>query len=275
MRVSLKQGLVSLHYCASGGVARVYTAQTGGVRYAVKVMRRDLAQNAKVLAMFKREISILRTLSHKHVPQVVEFGFSIRPYYVYRYVDGQSVLHLLRHQRFPLDESSQKLIVRAFVELLELLDYLHRSKHTAPAIVHGDISPENLVLGHDRRITLIDFGSARISGEAPVGERSMGIGKPSYMSPEQAQGIPWDHRSDLYQVGVVFYEMLTGRKYIRAASAREAILIASTPPFMEARKTLGGMNAGLRIFLETILQPEPSRRYRSAIEAAANLAECL
>ncbi len=189
---------------ASGGMADVYEAEQITLRrkVALKVLKGDMTLDEEARTMFYKEAQMVaQELDHPNIVKVYDFGeHKGRFYIVMYYVNGITLdVYIRERGKLPINEA-----LKITVEVLKALDYAHRK-----GIVHRDIKPSNVMLSTDGRIYLLDFGIADIvMGSARKEKRIPGT--PEYMAPEQFRGR-WDHRSDIYSVGVILYEMLTGK----------------------------------------------------------------
>lgn len=272
-RFMLQEGSYEITPMAEGGTAHLFLARPvkgDGHPLTLKTLKKELARNPITAARFCAECEIMQQLHHPSTPKLRDFNDQRRPYLAYDYIEGFHLLRLLQelHQRgrsVPLQVATELM-----GELLDILAYLHGAEAHKRPIVHGDISPENIIV-KDEHPSLIDFGSALYIEQSSQASQATCLGKPSYMSPEQAKGLPWDQRSDLYQAGVVFFELLAGQKYIKGNDQRETILIASNPQPLDIRDKIPEQSEALQGFLDTILAPNPDQRFPNAEEAAQAL----
>ncbi len=255
-----------LKYIASGGCASIYSAlpmHPGKPHLTLKILRHSLLCKQSQLDRFEEELSILRKLQHPGIPELLHYGsVDGLPYLAYKHIKGRTVLDLLK-KGLGCGNSIEHIATNIMLQLLESLDYLHS---LSEPIVHSDVSPENLLVNQQVKIFLIDFGCASVIDSSQYGVGRW-IGKPSYLSPEQAQGLNWDQRSDLYQAGIVFYELLTRRKKNTGATERLARTIAANPPLLD----LAGIPATLNDFMTKLLHIDPEQRWQSARECIAEL----
>ncbi len=192
-----------------GGMADVYKAyQPSLARYvALKIIHSHLAGNEEFIERFEREAIAVASLHHPHIVQVSDFAREDDLYYmVMEFVDGPTLEAELRASKdrqglLPLAET-----VTIFQALASAIDYAHSRK-----IIHRDLKPGNIMFTPDRRVVLTDFGIARVMSVPSYTTKNAVLGTPAYMSPEQAQGEPVDGRSDIYSLGVILYELVTGR----------------------------------------------------------------
>jgi serine/threonine-protein kinase len=210
-----------LELVGRGGMAEVWKARVDGPhgfqrQLALKRPLGELTTDASVLAMFAKEARILSRLHHPNVVGVFDFGEADgRPYLVMELVEGWTLSKILRtHSRRVMPGGFAALVAR---ELARALAYVHTAtgEDGHPLLlVHRDLSPANVMVGFDGSVRLLDFGIAKVL-EAALDERTRtGVlkGKAPYMSPEQAAGAPLDARSDQFSLGIVLYEMLTGKR---------------------------------------------------------------
>jgi len=223
----------------------------------VKRLQEEYLDNDIVLKRFELEFSVLKELA-KRTDQFLlnpqRGDHDEVPFMAYTYRPGVTLISLLQNYR--AHDFSLSRCVTLMQELLKALSDLHRKDS---AIVHSDISPENLLV-HENQLTLIDFGCAQRVDDNQLA--SAWMGKPSYLSPEQARGQHWGVASDIYQAGVVFFELLTGTRWNQGHNPGERIAISSNPKALQERITEVPVKA--RPLLRTMLATEPSERPASA-----------
>jgi serine/threonine protein kinase len=255
-----------LKYIASGGFAYIYSAlpkHPEKPHLTLKILRPSILRKQAQIDRFNEELSILKGVQHSSLPELTHSGSVNRlPYLAYQHIKGQTVLTLLQ-KSLESEHSRPQIAMDIMTQLLNSLDYLHC---LSEPIVHNDVSPENLLINQQDKLFLIDFGCAHILESDRRGTTKW-IGKPSYLSPEQAQGRDWDQRSDLYQAGIVFYELLTRRKKNSGATERLAKTIAANPPHLD----LTGIPASLNDFIAKLLHIDPEQRWQSADECNTEL----
>jgi serine/threonine protein kinase len=199
---------------AQGGTGSVYLATRGThERYALKVLRRENLGNEESLESLRREAELLSLLQHPNVVRLLAMGDDGgEPFLVMEFIDGLSLAELLSYPlRMPL--AVGVTIVR---DVLRALSYIHdlEREGSPRGIIHGDVSPQNLLVGSDGRARLLDFGVAREPG-LPARDSVVRC-KPRYASPELLMGDPLGAESDLFAVGAVLFQVLTGRKLFSA-----------------------------------------------------------
>src|SRR6476619_788973 len=188
----------------TGGMANVYLAedQELGRRVAIKLLDERHAQDEQFVERFRREAESAAGLSHPNVVSIYDRGEAEGTYYIaMEYLEGKTLKELIV-SRGP---TPVRVAIDYTRQILSALEFAHRS-----GIVHRDIKPHNVVVAPDGRLKVTDFGIAR-SGSSQMTEAGSIIGTAQYLSPEQARGAPVDPRSDIYSLGIVLYEMLTGK----------------------------------------------------------------
>lgn len=256
----------------SGGMGTVYKARDThlGRLVALKVLPPGLQEDDDALERFKRESRALARLKHPRVASVydahVEGGF---PHLVMELVDGETLERMLKARRSLTAEET----ARIGIDICEALEHIH-----AHRIVHRDVKSSNIIMEPRIGAVLADFG---IALEASLPRISQGaLGTPEYMSPEQAEGRELDGRSDLYSVGVVLFECLTGRTPFRRSDDSLASLMKllkritdeSVPPLHEIRSDTPTWMADI---VARCLEKDPDRRFASAVELASALRDGL
>ena len=251
---------------AMGLVYRGYDADLAR-HVAVKTMRKDrLGENGQeILARFRREAEAGIRLSHKHVVTVYDFGEDdVLAYMAMEFIDGQSLKELnATRAPWPLLEA-----LELANQLLEALDFFHER-----GVVHRDIKPANIMIDGHGTLTVTDFGIARTQSSELTQVGTI-LGTPSYMSPEQITGQPVDGRSDLFSVGIVLYEMLTGQKPFRG----EMITIAHnivTQPHPDPSTLKSGLPPVIDALFRRALAKSPDERFSNGAAFREALQEML
>jgi serine/threonine protein kinase len=202
-----------------GGMGSVYRVRHVGLgrAFALKALRRDLADDAEVREGFVREAKTASRVAHPGLVHISDFGYlsDARPFFVMELLEGLSLRTVLE-SRGRLAPERAAAIARRIAEALA-------AAHEA-GIVHRDLKPDNVHLGADDGVKVVDFGLAiAVDAGARRTRSNVAFGTPHYMSPEQASGEPVDRRADVYALGIVLYEMLTGRVPFDAATHAEVL----------------------------------------------------
>ncbi|HSC90024.1 MAG TPA: Stk1 family PASTA domain-containing Ser/Thr kinase [Gaiellaceae bacterium] len=248
----------------SGGMADVYLAEDEvlGRRVAIKILNERHAGDEQFIERFRREAQSAASLSHPNVVAIYDRGEAEGTYYIaMELLDGRNIKELIV-ARGP---APPRIVVEYTRQILAALAYSHRH-----SIVHRDIKPHNVVVDADGRVKVTDFGIAR-GGSSQMTEVGSIVGTAQYLSPEQARGEPVDARSDLYSLGVVMYELLTGTVPFTGDSPVEIAMkhLSATPqPPSERRE---GMPEELDLVVMRALAKNPTERYQSAEEMDADL----
>jgi serine/threonine protein kinase len=246
----------------AGGMAAVYQAYQPGVdRYvALKILPRHLAQDPQFVARFQHEARVIASLQHPHILPVFDFGEADGyTYLVMPFVAGGTLADTLRGQPLPIAQ-----VRRIIAELGDALDYAH-----SRGIVHRDVKPSNVLLDGRGNCLLTDFGIAKIvAGTVQLTLPGGIIGTPAYMSPEQGQGAAVDPRSDIYALGVLLYELTTGRVPFTAETPLAIVLKHLHDPLPPPRTLNPSLSEALERVILKALAKEPSDRFQTAAELA-------
>jgi serine/threonine-protein kinase len=261
-----------LEVIGEGGMGTVYLAQHTklGRRFALKALRRDLARDQVLSARFIQEARAAAAVEHPNVVQINDFGklSSGQVYFVMEYLEGRSLSWLIRNGG-PIPAARAVGIARQVAQALA-------AAH-AENIVHRDLKPDNIhiadTLGEPELVKVLDFGLARLAGQTRLTRDGVVFGTPHYMSPEQAMGEEVDQRADIYALGIVMYEMFTGRVPFEADSymgvLTKHMYVEPTPP-----SRLMGKSADLGALEDMTLrclEKKPARRYSSMVHFLAEL----
>src|SRR6202165_2776953 len=207
-----------LELLGQGGMGAVYKARDTELErlVALKLIRADLASNPEILRRFKQELILAREVTHRNVIRIFDLGQAKGfKFITMEFVDGRDLRAVLRERgKLPADET-----VRIIAQVCRALESAH-----AVGVVHSDLKPQNIMLDAKDRIYVMDFGIAHSLETPGMTQTGALLGTPEYMSPEQAKGIKVDARSDLFALGIIFYEMLTGISPYKADTALATLL---------------------------------------------------
>jgi len=254
-------GFTPVKPLGSGATANVCLCERGPDKQQVvlKILKSEGSGDSDLLSRFVQEYFAASSIDSPYVAKVFEHGFSeSHAYIVMEYFPAGDLRARIARDRPDVEE--------AFIIIGSILSAL-TSVHAA-GIIHRDLKPANVMFRDDGTIALVDFGSARRDAD-PVAKTLAGvvIGTPYYLSPEQALGGTADERSDLYSVGVMLYELLTGQRMYAAGSLVALFEMHKTAPIPKLPESL----ARHQRFLERLVAKKPEERYRSAAEALAAL----
>ena len=259
-----------LEQLGEGGMATVYKAYDTRLErdVAVKVIRTEkltLDTIDKTLKRFEREAKALAKLTHPNIVPITDYGeHEGKPYLVMPYLPGGTLKQRLG-KPIPWEEA-----VRILIPVARGLHYAHHQ-----GIVHRDVKPSNILITQSGEPMLTDFGIAKIlidTGEtSDLTGTGMGVGTPEYMSPEQFQGKGVDARTDIYSLGVVLYEMVTGRKPYQADTPAAILIKQATDPLPRPSGYVSGLPDVIEKVLLKALAKDPEDRYQSMAEFAAGL----
>lgn len=241
-----------------GGMATVYLARDKSMDrpVALKVLPRQYLNDDTYLQRFNREVKIVSQLEHRNIVPVYAYGeYESQPYIVMRYMASGSVDDLL--QTGPL---SAEKILSIVSQIAPALDYAHSKE-----VLHRDLKPSNVLLDDGGGAFITDFGIARIAGEHGVNITTQGVvGTPSYMSPEQAQGKSLDGRSDLYGLGVMLFEMATGRRPFESDTPYSIAVMQVTQQPPMPRQFNPDLSTAIESVILKSLKKDPYDRYQTA-----------
>jgi hypothetical protein len=246
-----------------GGMGEVYRAHdlTLGQEVALKFLPEVAAQNPAALARFYNEVRIARQVSHANVCRVYDLGeVEGQPYLSMEYVDGEDLGSLLRRiGRLPSDKA---------VEIARQLCAGVAAAH-AKGVLHRDLKPANVMLNGRGHVVITDFGLAALADEIPGEE--IRNGTPAYMAPEQLAGREVTIQSDIYSLGLVLYEVFTGKRAFEASTLAELVRLHSETTPVSPSSLVKELDPAVESAILRCLDPEPSHRPQSALAVAARL----
>ncbi len=258
-----------LEKVGQGGMAYVYKAHQPTIdrHVAVKVLHSHLADDAEFLTRFKREAQGLGRLRHPHIVSVIDFDVDDGWYYmVMDYIEGETLeAYLDRRGRLPLAEA-----LRLMAQLTAALAYAHDNGR-----IHRDIKPSNVMFADDahRHAVITDFGLTRLLENATLTLSGTIAGTPAYMSPEAAQGQKTDARSDIYSLGVMLYEMVTGQRPFLGETPLSIIMKLVIEPLPPALSINPELPPAVDALLQKAMAKQPQDRYQTAAEMLAAVHE--
>jgi serine/threonine protein kinase/Tol biopolymer transport system component len=252
----------------SGGMGEVYRARDARLKRAVaiKVLPQFVSNDPDRLRRFEQEAQAAAALNHPNILAVFQLGaYQGTPFMVLELLEGQNFRERLRAGPLPVNK-----VVEYGVQIARGLGAAHEK-----GIVHRDLKPENLFLTRDERVKILDFGLAKLTQDQPAvdteapalterTEPGMVMGTAGYMAPEQVRGKKADHRADIFAFGAILYEMLTGRRAFRKATAAETMSSILNEEPQRISQIAPNLPAGLQRVVQRCLEKNPEQRFQSA-----------
>jgi serine/threonine protein kinase len=275
---------ILLEKVATGGMAELFKAKKIGIEgfervLAIKRILPHLSSDEEFIDMFIAEAKLVARLTHKNIAQVYDFGKIDQNYFIaMEYIRGKDLKGILKRCEVQNIKLPVALAVFIAKEVASALSYAHRQKDSMGKnfnIIHRDVSPQNILVSYEGDVKVVDFGIAKAGTHSKT---TTGVlkGKLSYMSPEQAWGKPIDHRSDIFSLGIVLYEMLTGERLFKGdteINTLERVRAAKVESFPSS------INADLPSELDDkvlkALAKEVTDRYQDASSMEADLGDML
>jgi serine/threonine protein kinase/Flp pilus assembly protein TadD len=249
-----------------GGMGAVYKARDRELDrlIALKVIRPELATDPAILARFKQELILSRNITHKNVVRIFDLGEAEGIRFIsMEFVDGEDLRTLLRRA----GKFSPKEAVSVVEQVCRALDSAH-----SEGVIHRDLKPQNIMRDKNGRIVVMDFGLARSLGDSGMTQTGAIVGTMEYMSPEQALGSTLDQRSDIFSVGLIFFELLTGRAPYQADTAIASLMKRTREDAQPASDIDATVPKSLSAIVSRCLEREAANRYHSAVELLQQLA---
>lgn len=261
-----------------GGMAQVFLARREGPEgfakpYVIKRILPQYAQDEQFAKMFVIEAKVAALLDHPNIVHVFDFEIEDGNYYlVMEYVAGASLANLMRANRRRGAPLGAQIAVEIGAAVAHALSYAHEltlADGKPLDLVHRDISPGNVLVSRDGAVKLADFGVVKTSMSATV----VGVvnGKWAYMSPEQISGQQVDQRSDLFSLGIVLYEVITGLRLFRAESAAATASRVMDAPIPRPKTIVPDLDPRVDHIVMKMLERDPKARYQTAAALAADL----
>jgi serine/threonine protein kinase len=258
-----------------GGMAEVFIAKAFGV----EGFERFMAEDQEFITMFIDEARVSVQLNHANIVHIHELGKYEETYYIaMEYVAGRDLRTILERYRRRKEIMPTAQAVFVASKMSEGLDYAHRKKDARGqdlAIIHRDVSPQNILVSYEGEVKVIDFGIAKAANRAQKTQAGILKGKFGYMSPEQVRGMPIDRRSDIFAVGVILYEMLTGEKLFVGESDFSTLEKVRNAEVPLPRQFNPNIPAGLEKVVLKALAREPEDRYQWASDLQEDLMKFL
>jgi len=248
-----------------GGMGEVYKAfdREVNVRVALKLVKPEIAAEKNTIERFRNELKVARGISHKNICRLYDLGREAETYFItMEYVSGEDLRSFIRRAR-RLDVGTAISITK---QVCEGLSEAHRL-----GVVHRDLKPGNIMIDNEGNAKIMDFGIARSISVKGITGAGMMIGTPEYMSPEQVEGKEADQRSDLYALGVILYEMVTGRVPFQGDTPLSIALKHKSEVPKDPRELNGQLPEGLSRLILRCLEKDKEKRFQSAAAVSAEL----
>ncbi|MBE3109784.1 MAG: protein kinase [Acidobacteria bacterium] len=249
-----------------GGMGTVYKAYDSKIRevVALKLLKPEIASDLEVIERFRNEIKLARQVSHRHVCRMYDLGEEWLSIYIsMEYVAGEDLKRFI-HRAGHLNEAKALDLAK---QILEGLVEAHRL-----GVVHRDLKPQNIMIDRDGNAKIMDFGIARSLHTKGVTGAGVIIGTPEYMAPEQAEARDVDHRADIYALGAIMFEMVTGRVPFEGETPLSIVLKHRSEPPVDPQTINAQLSEGMSRVILKCLEKSRERRYQSAAAVLEDLA---
>ena len=263
---------------ARGGMAELFLAdymRRDGFkrRVAIKRILPHLAGNQNFIKMFTREARVAALLQHPNVVQIFDYGKIENAYFIaMEYIDGKNLGEILAALKHGLPVNQAVFIIS---HICKGLDYSHTKQDDKTGeslhIIHRDISPQNLLISYQGEVKISDFGISKARSEPSLTQAGVVKGKMAYLSPEQALGDPVDNRADIYALGLVFHETLTGKRVYRFSSDIEALQRIPKIDIEPVKNIVANLPDELNRIVMKCLEKQKELRYQSASDLYSDL----
>jgi serine/threonine-protein kinase len=267
----LRFGRYTLHYhLATGGMAKLYVGTyaelDGSLKtVAIKILHPHLSEDPEFVKMFIDEARLIARISHGNVVNILELGrVGTDLFIVMEYVEGESILALLKRTKPTLAQSA-RMVANAAAGIHAAHD-LRDSEGTSLDVIHRDVTPDNILIGYDGQVKVVDFGVARARDNMHKTVAGSIKGKFSYMAPEQASSGKMDRRLDVFALGIVLFEMTTYRRLFKRKTDADTIGAVLSCRVTPPSRLVENYPRQLERVVLTALQKDPAKRFQTARE---------
>ena len=261
---------------ATGGMAEVFKGsllnESSGFErlVAIKVILPQLGEDRDFVSMFIDEAKIAVQLSHSNIAQILDLGREGDAYFIaMEYVHGRDLRAILERERKRRSAVPVAVACHVAMKIAAALHHAHNAtgRDGRPlGVIHRDVSPQNVLVSFDGEVKVCDFGLAKAAGRATQTNAGVVKGKLAYLSPQQAHGEDIDHRSDLYSLGLVLFELLTGRRMFDRGNDIDTVLAVQRNETVRLREAAPSMPAHLEAIIARALSRDPERRYQTGMD---------
>lgn len=256
-----------------GGMAEIFLAtplMSPHFLVVIKKINPELVEDKHYITMFLDEARLMSCLMHPNIIQILDVGEVNGEYYIcMEYVHGKDLLTIIEYCAGTGIKIPEDIALHIMLEILEGLDYIHNVKgpdNKELKVIHRDLSPSNILISLDGEVKIGDFGIAKAALQKNVTRAGYIKGKIGYMSPEQVEGRPLDHRTDVYVAGLVLYEIFSQKMYFNIENEFEALKAMREAKPKDRNELLNYMTPGLIDILYKALKKDPNDRFQSAVE---------
>ncbi len=249
-----------------GGMGKVYKVldKDLDVKIALKLLKPDISSDEETIARFRNELKVARTITHKNVCRMYDFGKAEGTYFItMEYVPGEDL-------KSTIARVGQLSVGKTIAVIKQVCDGLAEAHRLG--VVHRDLKPQNIMLDREGNARIMDFGIARTFRTKGLTDGNVMIGTPEYMSPEQVEGKDIDQRSDIYSLGIILFEMLTGRIPFEGESVFSVALKQETQPPPDPRSINSQIPEDFSQLVLKCLEKDRTKRFQSIEEIKAELA---
>ena len=272
-----------LEKLATGGMAQLYKGKMIGVEgfeklVAIKQILPHLVEEKEFISSFIDEAKLAAMLHHQNIVQIYDFGNMEGTYYIaMEYLQGRDLRVIINRAKEINKPLHLEQILFIMSHICSGLDYAHKMKDFEGKplnIIHRDISPQNIMITYEGEVKILDFGIAKAATQRTLTQMGMIKGKVAYMSPEQAAGKIIDHRSDIFSAGILFYELVTGRRMF-TGETMQILANVRDAAFEPVATIIKNLPPGIYKMLNRVLAKEPDLRYQSCKEMQSDIEACM
>lgn len=249
-----------LEKIGEGGMGIVYKAQCSVLNrfVAVKVLKPELNKNEDFIARFKREANSIANLSCPNIVNIYDIGLENNiNFIVMEYIKGKTLKQVIKEN----DRLSPLKSIEIWIQIANALQYAHENN-----IIHRDIKPDNIIITDNNIVKLMDFGIAKVTDSSTITNSSKIIGSVHYFSPEQAKGKFVDHRTDIYALGIVMYEMVTGQVPFNGDTSISIAMMHIQEPIIPPKELIDDIHENINKVILKSLEKDPIDRFQTAKE---------